>query len=142
MKKIIIISIIIVIVFVLLLTFGTKKDNSNYFKVISYSEYTKLINDKKDFILILSQDGCSHCKEFLPIAKKVANDNKINIYDINLSTLDSIEKNNIANKYKLKVTPTTVFIKDGKEEDITSRIISSTTEEKLISKLKELEYIK
>ena len=141
MKKIIIISITIVTLFILLLTFGTKKDNSSYFKIISYNEYTELINNKKDFILILSQDGCSHCKKYLPIAKKVANDNKVNIYDINLSTLNSIEKSKIANSYNLKVTPTTIFIKKGKEEDTTSRIISSTSEEKVISKLKELKYI-
>ena len=142
MKKIAIISVIVVLAFILILVLGTKKeDDSKYFNTISMKEFNKLIRDKEDFVLVFSQDGCSHCEKYLPVVSKVANDNKIKIYNINLTKLDAIDKSNISNNYNIKATPTTIFIKSGKE-DVQKRIVSSPSEEELVEKLKEYNYLK
>ena len=146
MKKVLLIALPIVVLFVGLLVYGMKKDDSEekYFPLshINMEDYNEMVEDKKDFVLIISQLGCSHCEKFLPIASKVAKDNKITVYDLNLTNLSSEDQKTIVNTYNATGTPTIIFLKKGKEKDITERLMGAVSEERFENKLKDLGYIK
>ena len=38
---------------------------------ITFSELKEKINNKESFILLISQESCSHCAEYKPVLKKV-----------------------------------------------------------------------
>ena len=146
MKKVLLITIPVVVLFVGLLIYGIKKDDNEgeYFPLshINMEDYREMVKDKKDFVLIISQLGCSHCEKFLPIASKVAKDNKITVYDLNITSLSSEDQKTIVNTYNATGTPTIIFLKNGKEKDMTERLTGSVSEEKFEAKLKDLGYIK
>ena len=147
MKKFVFITLGIVVLFVLLLAFGTKKTSDNDKESdalvhINMDDYNDMIEDKKDFVLIISQLGCSHCEKFLPIARKVAQDNKIKVYDLNLTNLSSEDQKKIIDTYGATGTPTIIFMKKGKEANKTDRLNGAVSEEKFETKLKDLKYIK
>ena len=88
---------------------GENKDNLVF---ISYTELDKRIKNKEDFILVVTQEGCSHCKNFNPIVKKVANNYNIKIYDLNLTKLSDEESKKISTIANISGTPTTIFYKN------------------------------
>ena len=145
MKKYIILALLVVAIFIAFLFVKNKtKDDSNTDSLvhINMEKYNEMIKDKKDFVLIISQLGCSHCEKFLPIARKVAKANKIQVYDLNVTNLSNEDKTTIANTYNVTGTPTTIFIKKGKEANKMDRLSGSVTEDKFETKLKDLGYIK
>ncbi len=146
MKKFIFIAIGVVVLFVLLLAFGTKKteetDNEDALIHLKMDEYKEMISGKEDFVLIISQLGCSHCEKFLPVARKVAKNHKIKVYDLNMTNLAQEDQKTIMDTYDTTGTPTVIFIKDGKEKDKTDRLIGEVSEDKFETKLKDLGYVK
>ena len=146
MKKYIIITVVVVVAFILLLTLG-KKDSTNNAKYglvyTTMNTVDKKLNNKDDFVLVLSQDGCSHCEDYLPVVKEVADEYKIAIYDLNLTKLSQSDQNSLLTSFKnINSTPTTIFIKDGKEYDSTKRILISITKDELVKKLQKEGFIK
>ena len=146
MKKFIFIAIGVVALFVLLLAFGTKKtsepDSEDALVHINMDSYNDMIDDKEDFVLILSQLGCSHCEKFLPVARRVAKEHKIKVYDLNMTNLSENDQKTIIDTYGATGTPTVIFMKKGKEANKTDRLIGEVSEDKFESKLKDLGYIK
>lgn len=88
---------------------------NNYFKEIKYDEVVSLINNKEDFILVISQTGCGHCISYKPKVEQVANDKNILIYYIEFNLLSNDEKKSFVNYIDISGTPTTVFFRDGSE---------------------------
>jgi len=117
------------------------KTDKNNFVFISYTELEKKIKNKENFVLVVTQEGCSHCKNFNPTVKKVANNYNIKIYDLNLTKLSDEESKKISTIANISGTPTTIFYKNGEEESTLNRINGETSEKNLINKLKKLGYI-
>lgn len=87
----------------------------NYFKELSVNDFVSLIDNKEDFILVLSQTWCSHCTNYKPKVEKVANNYKIVVYFIEYNLLSEDDKNILNGYIDFYSTPTTVFFNDGIE---------------------------
>ena len=115
---------------------------SSNLKSISYSELNKKLDNKETFFFIVTRDGCSHCEDYIPKVEEVLDEYDIVGYNLNYSDLSEEDDEEFYNKYGISATPTTVFIKDGKEVSILQRIEGDVSKEKLITKLKNNNYIK
>ena len=114
-----------------------------------YSNITKITIDKlenkieheKDFILVITQTGCSHCENYLPVLNEVLKSNHMYAYELNIAELSLDEYNSFKEIVNFSGTPTTVFFKDGEEKSIKDRLVGNVGKDKITEKLKELDYI-
>lgn len=126
------ISVIICIIIVILYNFLTK----DYTTKLSYSEFFNKWNNKESFILVISKSDCYYCNLYMPKIKKIANQNKINIYYVETDNFTADESDAFQNLIYYSGTPTTVFITKGEEQSRANRINGNATTEKILSKLK------
>lgn len=95
------------------------------------------VNNKENFILCVSATYCSHCQDYKPKLKKVANDYNILIYYIDIDELNEDEYDKFKKEFSFDGgTPTTIFFKKGKETTTATRIEGNVSTEKIITKLK------
>ena len=137
MKKM---KIFLIFAFILLLLSGCS--NKSYLKDLSFSELNKKLEAKEEFFFVVTQDGCSHCESFVPVLEKTLNSKKITGYNFNISKLSESDNKKFEELFKIEGTPTTIFIKDGKEVSLLQRIYGEASEEQIIQKLKNNNYIK
>ena len=150
MKKnnIIIFIAFIVLISLIIILIVNNKDNNNKItntntglKKLTFNEAKEKIENKEDFVLILSANGCSHCANYKPNALIVAEKYNINIYYLDID-VDNEDKNNILDYFNFDgATPTTIFLKEGKEVSIMERLVGETSRQNLINKLIKLKYI-
>lgn len=111
-------------------------NKSNLIK-LSYNEVVEKINNKESFVLCISATYCSHCQDYKPKLKNVANDYNILIYYIDIDKLDEKEYINLKKELSLDgSTPITIFFKNGEEATTATRIEGDVKTEKIIEKLK------
>lgn len=136
-KNTIIITISIILLIGIISVLIINYNSSNYFKKTNYNEITKMIDNKEDFVLCISRTTCTHCQSYKPKLKDVAKEYKTNIYyiDIDEESEDDQTKFNELITFDGS-TPTTVFIKKGKEETTATRINGDVSKKKIIEKLK------
>jgi len=132
--------LIAIIGFLLMLVGCT--NNDSYLKDISYSDLNKKLEAKEEFFFVVTQDGCSHCESFVPVLKSTLEKQKIVGYNFNLSTLSESDNEKFNEVFNIEGTPTTIFIKDGEEISLLQRIYGEATEEQILQKLKNNNYIK
>jgi len=134
-----IIAIILLISLIVLLILNNKEKTT--LTELTYTEVKEKIDNKEDLVLILSQSTCSHCADYKPKAKQVAENYNINIYYLDYDIANE-DKNEILKYFNFDgSTPTTLFYKKGKEISIMERISGDVEKKVLIDKLKKLEYI-
>jgi predicted bacteriocin transport accessory protein len=138
MKKIVI--ILFSLSFLFLFTGCEKKET--YLKDLSFSELQNKINSKDEFFFVVTQDGCSHCENFLPIFEETLNEVKVTGYNFNLTKLSDEENKKFDELFKVDGTPTTIFVKDGSEVSLLQRINGEASKDKVIQKLKNNGYVK
>lgn len=142
-KKMILFLSILILFFSILFYATTKnKKDTSLVTFITMSTLKEKLENKDSFVLILSQDGCSHCEAYLKTVDKVISKYNVTIYDLNLSKLNNAQKNELSSLFSISGTPTTVFITEGEEKTSLNRIVGELEKEKLIDKLKNLGYIK
>lgn len=85
--------------------------------LLSYQEYQSKIDNKEEFVVILSRESCSHCQNFLPVAKEFAEEKSLPMYYIDTDTFtesdwSTFEKSNSFLKKQAGNwgTPTTVVL--------------------------------
>ena len=111
--------------------------SKSYLKEIKYEEVVEKIEKKESFVLLLSQTTCTHCMDFKPKLKSVADKYKVTIYYLETNLLSEDEENELKHKYfSFEGTPTTVFVINGEEKTAATRIDGDVSTEKIISKLK------
>lgn len=150
-KRLIIIGIIVVITLSItgLIYAGAKLNNkteeeNKHLITITFSELKEKINNKETFILLISQEQCSHCAEYKPILKKVLAKHDVYAYELKLdkpklSKKETAELKDIANT---SGTPTTIFIENGEETNTSTRLVGTKTSSEIENRLKALGYIK
>ena len=131
--------LVVIGLFLLVFTGCGKK---GYMTEISYDEYHKLLNNKETFILEIMRTDCSACISFKPRITEVANEYKIEVKYINTDHLSEEEKDKLFEETGIKGTPTVIFYNDGIEDTVSSRITSSVSKEKIISKFKTNGFLK
>lgn len=150
-KKIIIIATISIIILSIIgliyasKTLNEKTENEDkYLITIKFDELKKKIENKESFILLISQEQCSHCAEYKPILKKVLAKHNVYAYELKLdkpklTKQETAELKDIANT---SGTPTTVFIENGAETSTSTRLVGTKTASEIENRLKALKYIK
>ena len=143
-----IIGIILVCLAVIGLVFASKtlnqknKEEDNHLIEISITELQEKVNNKETFILLISQTNCSHCAEYKPVLKEVLTKYDILAYEIDETKLSEKENGILKNIANISGTPTTVFIVDGEEANTQNRLIGAANKNKIINRLKAMNYIK
>ena len=113
------------------------------YKEISYSTLEKLIDNKKDFVLLIGSSECSHCAKFKKTLDRVIEEYKIKINYIDISKLTEEENAFINAHFPYQGTPTTVVVKDGVEyERQKCRIEGARTYDFTVERLKKAGIIK
>ena len=118
-----------------------KAGEYKHINMLKISDLKEKIDNKDSFILIISQDQCSHCKAYLPVMDKIAEQYNISIFDISLTGLSSEDSTYLNSIATVSGTPTTIFITDGVEKTTSNRLNGDVKEYRVIEKLKALGYI-
>lgn len=144
MKKTNSLLIIVIIIFVLIITLliiNKPTNKEGELKKITYNEIKEKIKNKDDFILIISRSNCSHCQTYKPKIAEITKDYNIIAYYIDYDKEKEPEK--FLEEFNLEaVTPTTIFIKNGKETSILNRMEGDLEKNKVIEKFKKMGFIK
>ncbi len=132
-------AIIIVSICLVLLIGALIADNllsKSYLIEIKYKDLVEKVENKETFILLISQTTCSHCMEYKPKVKKVANKYKVEVYYIEYDKFSDDEKKYVKEHFNFDGTPQTIFVNDGEEKTIAKRINGDASIEKIINKFK------
>ena len=140
-KKYLLIASILIVILGIIIGYFLFSMNDNLVR-LSYDEIMEKIDNKESFILCISRTTCSHCNVYKPKLRKVANKYDIKIY---YTDVDKYSKNDLKD-FNSKIsfdggTPTTLFIKDGKEKTTATRIEGDVSIEKIFDKLKKNGFI-
>ena len=140
-------NIIIIISFILLLLLSIllliNNQNSGELKKISYNEIKEKINNKDNFILLVSRTTCSHCLEYKPKIKNIAKKYNITIYYIDYDEESKKNQDKLLKDLDLDgSTPITMFFKKGKETSLMDRLNGDLSESKALEKIKKMGFIK
>lgn len=143
MKKnlIIICAIVLVVILGILLFVNSKSSKYGLFE-LKYDDVIEKFNNKEDFVLVISQTTCEHCISYKPVLRSVSKKHKIKTYYIDVDLLNDKETEELKKYVSYSDTPSTLFIKDGTESTRANRIVGEATEEKIVSKLKQNNFIK
>ncbi len=141
-KKIILILFLVLILIGLGVFLFYNYNQYKYVKAVTYTELEEKINNQEDFVLVITQSGCSHCKQYLPELNRALKEVNFVAYELNIRKLTKEETTALTKYVSFSGTPTTVFFKEGKETTTLNRIIGYADKSKVIEKLKTLGYIK
>ena len=129
-SKLVDIFIIIGIIFLiasLVLMFVKNNKSLNHISELSYTEYKEKIMKDDYTIILLTSPTCTHCINYKPYVNLVAEENNLQVYNINLNNLKYEEYVEIHDKYSaissdygdnnepIIRTPATVIVKNGEE---------------------------
>ena len=139
---------LLVVLVVGLFALGSGKEEPSYelpltlegnagLQLLSYSDYQTKIDNNEAFVVILARESCSHCANFIPVAKDFAEKNKLPMYYIDTDTFSesdwsTFEKSNTFLKKKSGNwgTPTTVLLVGSEAVDY---IEGETTADNLLN---------
>ena len=131
-----------ILLLIILVLFCSSCNQNSKLENLSYNDLEKKLNNNDTFFFVVIKDGCQHCEGFVPKVKEVLEEYDIAGYTVNYSNLSEEENEKFYNEFQVDSTPTTIFIKNGKEISLLQRITGNVSKEKLIDKLKINEYIK
>lgn len=124
---------IIALVVVVIIYVAYTKDNKEYFISLNYEELNNKIENKDSFMLCVSSTTCSHCAQFKPKLKEIANDYKVELYYTDVDLYSEEDNKEFSDTYKITGTPTTLIFIDGKEVSVMSRIEGDVSKDKIIN---------
>ena len=93
--------------------------SSSYLKSISVKDLNNKLDKKESFVLYLTNDEGKSLKNTLD---KVSKNNKVNSYYLDTEKLNENDLNSLKEKFTFEETNIIIFIHDGKEETVLSRI--------------------
>ena len=148
-KKLIIILVTIVclaaiggMIYIGLVNTEKEKDLDKHLIEIKFSELQKKVDNKETFILVYTQESCSHCMMYKPTLKEVLYENNIYAYELQTNKLTKEEAAKLKDIANADGTPNTIFIKDGQEISTNVRLVGNQPESNIVSRFKTLGYIK
>lgn len=143
-KKNILVGIFILVfvsLIVIVLVNSNNTKNGNLIEV-RYEDIINKTEDGDSFILVISQSTCSHCATYRPKLKEISRDYSLDIYYIDYDKEDKDIQNKFLDEFNLSgATPTTIFIKDGKEASLLNRLEGDLSSSKVVEKFKKMGFI-
>lgn len=129
MKKL---SFFVCILGLLFLVTGCGNKLSTY-EEINYTKLNEKIEKKDDFILFIGSYKCSACSVYKETLNKVIKDKQVKVYYLDVGKITEEENKKLLDQINYdNVTPTTVFIKGGIEENIYNRLVGAKGYDKTI----------
>lgn len=141
-KNLIIICTIMLFIIIGILIFANSKSSQYGLFELKYNDVIEKFENKDDFVLVISQTTCTHCISYKPVLRNVSKKYKIKTYYIDVDLLTDKETEELKKYVSYSDTPSTLFIKDGTESTRANRIVGEATEEKIVNKLKQNNFIK
>ncbi len=148
MKKVVIITVVILLI---VGGIGTgcyfykkhhkKTSSTTYYHTLTYQTFKKMVDDKKTFILVIHQTGCSHCANYLPIVESISNEFKLDVYNINTANFNEEDRYKFNGTVHYSGTPTTIFFFDGVEKTPLNRIVGEASKATTVERYKSLGFI-
>lgn len=114
----------------------------NKYKEITIETLAEKIEKKESCIVFIGAESCTHCKDYKTTINEVIKDYPITIYYIDVDKLSKEEQDKLNQIARYKATPTTVFIKNGKEESTYTRIVGARDYDYVVNKLQRNGWIK
>lgn len=111
------------------------------YEQIDYAKYTEMKENDENYILYLGSSSCSHCQNFKPTLESIIEDYQLQVYYVDISTLNDKEYAVLKNDTKLQGTPTVVFVENGVVQT-SPKIVGSVSYTTALEKFKESGYIK
>lgn len=136
--------IIAIVILVLLLAFLiiNKAISKGNLVELTYDEFVQKIDNEESFVLCISLTTCSHCATYKPKLESVAKDYGIDLYYIDIDKYSGEEQEEFEKIINFNdSTPTTVFLKNGKETTASNRINGDVSTSRIIDKLKSNDFI-
>ena len=136
--------IIAIVILVLLVAFLiiNKAISKGDLVELTYDEFTEKIDNEESFVLCVSRTTCSHCATYKPKLENVAKDYGIDLYYIDIDKYSEEEQDEFEKIINFNdSTPTTVFLKNGKETTASNRINGDVSTNRIIDKLKSNDFI-
>ncbi len=131
--------LIAIVVLVLLVAFliVNKAVNKGNLVELTYDEFSSMIDNEESFVLCISRTTCSHCATYKPKLEEVAQENGIDLYFIDIDKYSEEEQDEFEKILNFNdTTPTTVFLKEGKETTTSNRLVGDVSTSKIVDKLK------
>lgn len=136
-----IIAIVILVLLVAFLIINKAISKGNLVE-LTYDEFVQKIDNEESFVLCISLTTCSHCATYKPKLESVANDYGIDLYYIDIDKYSEEEQDEFEKIINFNdSTPTTVFLKNGKETTASNRINGDVSTSRIIDKLKSNDFI-
>ena len=136
--------IIAIVILVLLVAFLiiNKAISKGDLVELTYDEFTEKIDNEESFVLCISLTTCSHCATYKPKLESVAKDYGIDLYYIDIDKYSEEEQDEFEKIINFNdSTPTTVFLRNGKETTASNRINGDVSTSRIIDKLKSNDFI-
>jgi thiol-disulfide isomerase/thioredoxin len=89
------------------------QDSYSNIEKISFDTFKKMIDEKRSFVIVISQTYCSHCIAYKPVFNDVLKRNKINGYELDLLTIAQEDYEEFNNLLDVTGTPTAIIYVDG-----------------------------
>lgn len=137
MKKILIILAMIASSFLLV---GCNEKYTTYEKV-GYADLEFMLSEGKTFAFVIGSKTCSACQQYQKTMEKVIKEYQIPVYFIDVSELSQEDHAKLYSNYVYQYTPTTVFIKEGKEQTTYDRIVGAASYGDVVKALKKYSII-
>ena len=135
-KTKVIILVILCLVLLIGALYGDKILSKSYLSEIKYDKVIEMMDNKEDFILLVSQTTCNHCMSYKPKLEDIAKEYKIQMYYIQVDLLNNEEKEKFEDYISYDGTPATIFIRNGEEKTVASRINGNQSISTIKMKLK------
>lgn len=117
--------------------------NKNGIVELNLTQVQEKLNNKENFILVVSKTTCTYCQSYLPKLDKIAKNEKFIAYYIEIDKLSDQERESFDHLFSyISGTPTTLFIEEGEETITANRLNGNVNEEKIKTKLRLYGYIK
>lgn len=137
----IILGIVVIILFIIGFLFLFQ--NKNGIVELNLTQIQEKVENKENFILVVSKTSCTYCQSYLPKLDKIAKEEKFIAYYIEIDKLSDQERETFDHLFSyISGTPTTLFIEKGEETITANRINGNVNEEKIKAKLRLYGYIK
>ena len=130
----------LIFVFILVLLTGCSFLSS--YDEVSYKEFKNKIKNKDSFILFVGSSTCSACKSYKITLNKVIKKYNVDVKYIDLAKLSDDENSEFSASFPISGTPTTLYVKNGKEKDTYNRVVGDVKYSKIFKSFKENGYIK
>ena len=115
--------------------------NNKTYDEISYDEYKNMVKTKETFVLYIGSSKCNHCRAYTETINRVIKDYDVDVKYINILDMTEKQYNEFKSQISFMGTPTTIFLKNGKEESHYNRIVGAQEYDKVVNKFKQNGYI-